>query len=151
MAKYNFEFVTEEFFKDKTPQKINAGDCFNWAYIIYLLFPKLKIELYSDDEYAHAFIKIGDLYYDSEAPEGVPHWKQLPSHSRFGHHFGCVDEYPEDEFVDMWKEVGRNKAMLYEIPKLVADYKEAKTQSALNRKIRGKKMIPRNESQESTI
>jgi hypothetical protein len=76
LSPLNARFITETFFpqyKDK-PQVINYGQCFQWAYIAFHLFE--DVELW--DTHTHAFIKYKGKFYDSERPDGVLNWRDLP-------------------------------------------------------------------------
>lgn len=60
----------------KKPADINDGLCYYWAYVAYKLFGGSLITV--DSWGGHAFIKVNDLYYDSETPDGVEDWSKLP-------------------------------------------------------------------------
>ena len=71
--------ITDIFLKTKNlklPKDINRGNCYRWAYVAYMLYggDLISVERFG----AHAFIKIGNKYYDSESPQGVEDWKHLP-------------------------------------------------------------------------
>lgn len=70
--------------------EINCGDCEKFAYHVADIFPGARVEW--DDVQpgvelgacaGHAFVIYRGRYYDSEAPEGVSHWKELPCEIRF--------------------------------------------------------------------
>ena len=63
-------------FPDDAPNVINCGDCHLWAAIAKRLIP--DAELLSAEDW-HAFVKIGDKYYDAERLHGVKHWWSLPA------------------------------------------------------------------------
>ena len=83
--KFDAHFISKTFFYTHSLETINYGSCFEWAYLAYKVFHKVDIRLWStkDCNY-HAFIKIGDVYYDSEAYDGRASWRQLPCNMRNG-------------------------------------------------------------------
>ncbi len=61
--------------------QINDGSCWDFADDLLHLFPEgviLHNQQFEDSDWDHCFFKLGDLYYDSEAPEGVADWRDLP-------------------------------------------------------------------------
>ena len=115
----DLSFIKREFFPNTSERRINSGDCFNWAYIAYLLYPK-KVTLYSDDDFTHAFIGIGNLYFDSECPTGVDDWEKLPTYNRCS--YGEVFEHDLEDFLHDWGMHGKHWDMLDDIPDLVDHY-----------------------------
>lgn len=67
--------ITETFFSNIKTQMINRGNCYVWAYYAYLIFDDVKLcSLLCNgrDKYpSHAFVKVNDKFYDSEAPDGI--------------------------------------------------------------------------------
>lgn len=70
------------------PSAINGGMCWDFADDLKKLFPEAEttdnykmngtsIEE-SNEGWSHGFIKLNGRYYDSEAPEGVTDWMELP-------------------------------------------------------------------------
>ena len=58
---------------------VNSGDCYNFAYYLYLKHPG-KFELCSTHSNGgHAFLKHKELFIDSETPCGVKDWRDLQS------------------------------------------------------------------------
>lgn len=66
---------------------INGGDCANFADELIDLYGSGEVLWHDDmddctqyeaDYWSHCFVRIGNKYYDSECPEGVIHWKNLP-------------------------------------------------------------------------
>lgn len=82
LIQFQPEIVTSTFFPNISPEVINHGRCFQWAYFTYLLFE--GVTLY--DMECHAFVKHGNKFYDSERPKGELDWKDLPA-TNFGE--GC--------------------------------------------------------------
>lgn len=81
------KFINRTFFREyKDVSVINQGECFLWAYHAYRLYK--NIELWHMD--AHAFVRSKDtgLFYDSERPDGVENWEDLPA-TNFGQGCGC--------------------------------------------------------------
>ena len=72
----------------ENPNQINKGLCMRWAYMAYLMFE--NIELWSTC--GHAFIKVGNKFYDSETLQGEEDWKDLPA-CNFGA-CGCANKGP---------------------------------------------------------
>lgn len=64
------------------PKQINKGLCMRWAYIAYQMFE--GVELW--DIGSHAFVRVGDKFYDSERLQGEEDWRDLPA-CNFG--VGC--------------------------------------------------------------
>lgn len=122
----DFSFIQKEFFPFQTPKQVNSGSCFNWCYILYLLYPN-KVTLYSDSKCVHAFVKIGDLYFDSESPTGVEHWTKLQTYKRWNRwkpeeSVLEVEEFTLNNFIYIWGTYGRHWDMLEDIPYLVEHY-----------------------------
>jgi hypothetical protein len=63
-----------------TAAEINDGLCFNFADDLKVLVPEGVVEDYFDSEgdWSHAYFCFEGRYYDSEAPEGVEDFMQLP-------------------------------------------------------------------------
>lgn len=67
------------------PSEINEGLCADFADAIWRQVP--GAEVWADDElgaeeYRHTFLKFNGLYFDSECPNGVLDWRQLPIYTR---------------------------------------------------------------------
>lgn len=60
------------------PSDINEGECYRFAYFVYLLVEGCELYRTNTSNYTHAFFKIKDYFYDAECCEGVPNWNQLP-------------------------------------------------------------------------
>lgn len=94
----------------QSPEDINSGECDNFAQeIISRLKYGYAMETVSADEEDydddpdefdedltqvpdHAFVQIGDRYYDAEAPHGVKNWWELPVYRR--HNFSETNYRP---------------------------------------------------------
>jgi hypothetical protein len=77
-AKFSANYITKTFFSHIDVEEINCGDCYNWAYLAYKVFHKCDIELWSTYAWGHhAFIKIGNRFYDAESPRGVKNYRNL--------------------------------------------------------------------------
>ncbi len=70
--------ITDLFFKGWDRQVINQGYCYEWSYFAHKLFNEVDIKLWSTVNRHHAFIKVGNNFYDSEAPQGMSVWQDLP-------------------------------------------------------------------------
>lgn len=81
------KFITQALLEHPTfshlqnPERINSGDCFNWAYITHCIYGGRLCSFYNH-AIAHAFILINGKYYDAEALNGVNNWKRLPYFKR---------------------------------------------------------------------
>lgn len=90
--------IVKEFGQD--PQSINSGDCDRFAEeLVSRLSYGAAMETVSADEEDyddpedfdedmaevpnHAFVQIGNRYYDAETPQGVTNWWDLPVYKRF--------------------------------------------------------------------
>ena len=76
----NLNHITKEHFAIIDPVDINTGMCCHWAWFAKKEYPKAKLFDWVDKEsktWGHAFVKIDDYYYDSEAPIGVTDWHKL--------------------------------------------------------------------------
>lgn len=72
----NLNWITKKHFSNLSPQQINLGNCYNWALVAYQNYNNVK--LYSTDNHGgHAFVKIGQKYFDAESPLGELHWANL--------------------------------------------------------------------------
>lgn len=77
LSPFSARFVTNTFFpefKDWT-QEINQGLCFEWAYLAHRLYADTELW----DVHCHAFIRYKGKFYDSERPDGVYDWHELPA------------------------------------------------------------------------
>lgn len=76
LTPFNPRLITEKFFSHhKTPDTINEGECFIWAYLAHLVFKDVEIWYMN----AHAFVRYRGRFYDSERLNGVAEWKYLPA------------------------------------------------------------------------
>jgi hypothetical protein len=109
----DLNWITKKYFPDLSPHLINRGNCFNWAYIAYMNYDNTK--LYSVDEYGgHAFVKIGNRYFDAENPRGVEHWAHLVSIMDMYDTYIEPIEQPIREFLSYWYENGKHPIMVLE-------------------------------------
>jgi hypothetical protein len=68
--------ITNNFFKHhKTPETINEGECFIWAYLAHLVFK--GVELWHAP--THAFVRYRGRFYDSQRLRGELNWRDLPA------------------------------------------------------------------------
>ena len=77
MQKATAELAAEYKF---TPREINGGWCDEWAERVKELCPRAQVRTDDGDKdlVGHFFIKHGILFYDSECPEGVLDYHELP-------------------------------------------------------------------------
>lgn len=65
------------------PSDINYGDCYRWSFLAHRLHGGQLISVtITENNTSHAFLKIGDKYYDSETPQGIKNWRRLPYFDR---------------------------------------------------------------------
>ena len=91
-------------FHDETVEDINGGDCYWWAWYFY---KKYGCELFTVKSLgAHAFIRIGNMFYDAETLNGVKDWRNLKSwwDSQKVHNcsYGKAILMEENEFRKYW-------------------------------------------------
>jgi hypothetical protein len=88
--RYNLDHITREHFADIDPVYINSGMCCDWAWTVKKQYTEAQLfEWVAGDKthaWGHAFVKLADLYYDSESPTGVRDWREL----------GFIRRLPED-------------------------------------------------------
>lgn len=79
--KFSATFVNLVFFpeyaEDELPL-INRGRCYDWAYISYCLWYGVKLW----SSWRHAWIQVGDKFFDCEAVNGVSSYEELPCNLR---------------------------------------------------------------------
>jgi len=70
--------ITQKYFPEvEDPEDINCGRCYQWAWLAYLK-TRGQLLTYDDVFGSHAFIRVGDRYYDSSRPQGVESVEHLP-------------------------------------------------------------------------
>lgn len=82
LSPFNAQFITETYFPEyqDNPELINQGQCFQWAYLAHQTFAGTELW----DLHYHAFIKYKGRFYDSETPNGVKDWRELPIVREYG-------------------------------------------------------------------
>jgi hypothetical protein len=80
--------VTATYFDSyiNTPQLINQGMCWQWAYLAHKTFK--DVELW--DTCDHAFVRYQGKFYDSQKPFGEYDWRNLPA-AHFGSIWTCSE------------------------------------------------------------
>ena len=74
----NLQWITDWYFADfEDKDVINSGWCYVWAWLAKLEHRGARFYTFDDGTRAHAFIKIGSLWYDSSQPRGVRAAKSL--------------------------------------------------------------------------
>lgn len=80
-AIFDADFITYTFFPECVANnriyRINQGWCYHWSYLAIKVFNRIKMELWATGEHGHSFIKIGNKFYDAEAPKGVKEYIKL--------------------------------------------------------------------------
>lgn len=73
----DLRWITRKYFWDfDDPAVINSGWCYVWAWLAWLAHPDAQLITFHDHEKdrsayeQHAFVQIGELYYDSSRPAG---------------------------------------------------------------------------------
>lgn len=101
--KLDLSFITEKHFSEfSDPSLINYGNCYNWALYAKKYYPEAELvssghnKTYLD----HAYVKINNLYYDSENPQGVKSIKK-----KWNHKFSIKMNI--SDFKTYWKHNGR--------------------------------------------
>jgi hypothetical protein len=99
LAAINQAFIQSDLIKAVHPYLINEGECYKWAFCAYCLYGG---RLYSTRY--HAFIKLGERYFDSEALQGVLDWRELRVNQEcksLG--YPCeAEEMDEEAFLSDW-------------------------------------------------
>lgn len=67
-------FKSSEWKNYSTVKDINHGFCMDWAWIAHKLFGG---ELWTNENFYHAFVKIGSKFYDAQTVNGVSDWVDL--------------------------------------------------------------------------
>lgn len=69
---------------DCSPKEINTGLCDQWANAVKDAFPDAEIweTHWNEATIMHQFIKLGELFYDAERPQGVQDYMNLPIFTR---------------------------------------------------------------------
>lgn len=82
IKKGDFYILPEEKTNKPNTSHINNGFCGKFAYILKEKLEKkgIKVEVVElkHNNIPHSFVRIDNKYYDSETPEGISNWKQLP-------------------------------------------------------------------------
>jgi hypothetical protein len=120
LTQFRPQLITETFFSDVKPNRINHGQCFIWAYLAYKSFK--GVELY--DTNCHAFVRYNGRYYDSERPKGEKNWYDLPANK---HAFDVPTKRKMGEFRSRWhSQTGRFETTWQEIDTKVKKIREHK-------------------------
>ena len=128
LSPFDAQFITDTFFpqyKDN-PKVINYGQCFQWAYLAYLVFE--GVELW--DTHTHAFIKYQGRFYDSETKDGVLNWRQLPQADCRCKYCSNAVKHDECAFKKEWKHASKNYGIKWiRLRKQVKQILEQKSQA----------------------
>jgi hypothetical protein len=114
--------ITRKYFWDfEDPDVINSGWCFVWAWLAHLKTGAQLVSYHTGFRRigmglndAHAFVRIGALYYDSSAPRGVPRkhmnrlWFFHEAELRVYSH--RIDEQSPEHFKIWWNLFGRQNS-----------------------------------------
>ncbi len=104
--------ITTTYFYDfEDPEIINAGWCWVWAWLAHLAHPNAQLRTVDTSQCAHAFVKIGSLYYDSLNPLGVRTVRSMRFFVEEGFVVtpGDVLRQTPEEFMEHWKYAAKSK------------------------------------------
>jgi hypothetical protein len=96
---------------------INDGWCYQVAVLLKRFNSDNEVKLCSD--HGHAWVKIGDKYYDSATPNGTKSIKKLAC-DRWG---DLRIDIPEEELIDQWKHSNTGVVQTHLIDKVIAAYR----------------------------
>jgi hypothetical protein len=114
-AKVNLRIINDLYFSDFKggEEVINTGWCYIWAWMARLHLKEAKFCTVFTRWNCHAFIKLGDNYYDGEALKGKKNWKNLPFFA-----VGCSKADRDEcelqiltkaQFTNLWREIGKEE------------------------------------------
>lgn len=89
----------------KTPGEINRGWCYMWAWLAKRTYRGARLWVAHDPDKLdgdHAFVQIGDLWYDAEHPLGVSAPNQLTFFSHLGDEPFAHKEMSDHAFIKFW-------------------------------------------------
>lgn len=102
----NLEWISNKYFPSLAPHKINRGHCYNWAFAAYMNYN--DVQLFTiDNKYGHAFVRIGNLYYDAENICGVKNWRELSSIRHYDPNDKPIQQTVR-QFLFFWYDNGKN-------------------------------------------
>lgn len=114
----SLKFITDTFYSDwKCVRAINCGECYSWAYLAHRVLQHrgIQSELWCSED--HAFLKVGNKFYDAERPMGVLDCDRLPCNMAIGSH------YAEHLSMCEWKELWcARKSHWVALDKKIAEY-----------------------------
>lgn len=106
----NLTWITKKYFPQLSPRLINSGNCYNWALIAHQNYNNVKL-FTVDDFGGHAFVKIGQNYFDAQDSLGVPHWTWLEMlRDMCRHRVYNILPWKQSlpEFLDYWRRNGKH-------------------------------------------
>lgn len=103
---HDLSHITANHFSSLTPEAVNHGRCYVWAWIARLHVGGELCLAYRVGQrgrlrgrlvHGHAFLRAAGLYYDAERPHGVSRYDALPAARRLGRaRWLCVGVTPEN-------------------------------------------------------
>ncbi len=97
---YDLSWITDSYFSNfEDKDVINEGWCYVWAWLGRRAYPEAELYTFEGEDCSHAFLKIGDLWFDSSQPRGVYH----PSSLKFFEEFIFADEKTWKQFQHEFK------------------------------------------------
>lgn len=120
LARFDPEYINQQFFPDIDPQTINNGRCWQWAYLTYHTFQ--HVELWSMG--SHAFVRYKRKFYDAERITGEKDYKDLPA-TNFGMGCGCNEcrSKPKQQTVPEFQKYWESMRKFYNISWLSLEQK----------------------------
>jgi hypothetical protein len=103
-----------KFFGLRSPKEINEGWCYKWALAVFFATPGSK--LYTSRA-GHAFVKVGNRFYDSESIRGVKKPENLKYFKRTTRK-GVTVRQSCRRFIEHWRAHGRSGLDSLEVKKL---------------------------------
>lgn len=80
--KFSARFINRTFFasliRRRSAADINVGRCYDWAYYAYCLFPDVTLW----NNAGHSWVQYQEKFYDSECPDGVESFSDIPCNYR---------------------------------------------------------------------
>lgn len=111
------QHVSDTYFPGEAPDDINGGDCYNWAWVAKLHYP--KAQLWQTLRWGgHCWLKLGDKFYDAENPKGTTSLCDImPETKRFKQSSDLIQDMAisPKEFLKIWKVFPQYKKRLRKV------------------------------------
>ena len=120
-TRFSPTFMTDTFFPEYAadPKTINGGHCYDWAYVAWCLYTQAV--LWSNEH--HAWVQIGDRYFDSESILGYRRWQNLHFFKRTGINgtIPMLGAIPMPMNLDQFKATGNTYGRFHRDPTMWVD------------------------------